>query len=368
MKLETTVSTLLGPVLSASGPTKGKQTLPMLGHLLIQHDGSVITLTGTDLQTQVTATAMLSAWCDDGAICLPAQKLGDILRLAQADSTIKIDIEGDSAIVRVGKSRYKLGTLPAGNFPSFDASDAQISAELSADVLLRAITRVQYAMAQNDVRYYLNGIAITLTTDTLEVVASDGHRLVRQRQALPQQIDAPIPTRIVPREAVSELAKLLADAAKTSKPCTLTIGERTLGVSMGNVTFATKLVDGKYPDINRVIPTEFVGGITADASELVAAIQRVIVLADSPNKSLMMSLGEEMKLSGVNSSNEEAAETLYISTDGQPLDLGFNGEYLKDALSPLKAGTVKFDYNERAAMITDPEDSGYCAVVMPMRL
>lgn len=381
MKFQATREALLQPALSAFGAVESKSGLAILGHLLLDYDPvGRLTLTGTDLETQVIAQAPAESAGEAGRITVSAKKLVDILRLVPAETLLTMQLDDERLRVRFGSSRYTLATLPAADFPSFDPDDARQSVTLNAEQLLIALKRVEHAMANGDVRGYLNGCALQLSATHLTTVASDGHRLAVHAEA----IDPPAGVtgaehadfRILPRRAVVELIKRLGESIKHAqhRQIILVIGERSarICIDAGNVfdvTFSTRLLEGRFPDHQRVIPKEISTQITAPAAELQTAIQRIGILAESPDRALSWALTDSsLTLSGINQSQEQAEETLPVNQEGPDITHGFNGRYLTDALSVVEDehATVKLASN--AAVFTDSHHPGWMAVVMPMRL
>jgi DNA polymerase-3 subunit beta len=380
MKLQIPRETLLAAVTPAAAATESRGTLPILTCLLIKHVGQAIHITGSDLETQIRARIPADPSDEPGAVCLPAKKLLDILRLAPDGSPVTLKAESpDRVRLQVGKSRYTLASQPAENYPIFDQGDVQQTVTLPAESLLSGLRRVAFAMAQQDVRYYLNGLGLRLESGHLVTVASDGHRLAVQRTVL---TDAPEPSaspsdplRILPRNAVLELIKLLTHAVKgaPNRLVTLRLGERTasvdlIGTEATGEEFSTKLIEGRYPDIQRVIPTDPPTRVRVQADAMVATLNRAMVLNDNPGYPVALDFDEErLSITATNAEAENAEETLDISLDGPPLALGFNGRYLCDALA-MCDDDAELGLSHNSCLVTSPAHDGWQAVVMPMRL
>jgi len=380
MKLQTTRETLLSVVAPAAAATESRATLPILSCLLIRHVGQGLHVTGSDLETQIIARVPADPGDEPGAVCLPAKKLLDILRLAPDQSPVMLRTESEGRVrMTVGKSRYTLASLPAENYPMFDAGDVRQSVTLPADKLLTALRRVAFSMAQQDVRYYLNGLGLRLEAGHIVTVASDGHRLAVQRLPLEEAPAAPAapsdPPRILPRNAVLELIKLLTHAVKgaPNRRVTLSLGERTASVDLIGTEdmgeqFSTKLIEGRYPNINRVIPTNPDTRVRLNAEQMIDALNRAMVLNDNPGYPVALDFAEErLSITASNAEAENAEETLDISLDGPPLSLGFNGRYLCDALA-LCDDDAELGLQTNSCLVTSPLHEGWQAVVMPMRL
>lgn len=380
MKLQTTRETLLSVVAPAAAATESRATLPILSCLLIRHVGQGLHVTGSDLETQIIARVPADPGDEPGAVCLPAKKLLDILRLAPDQSPVMLRTESEGRVrMTVGKSRYTLASIDAENYPTFDTGDVQQSVTLPADTLLTALRRVAFSMAQQDVRYYLNGLGLRLEAGHLVTVATDGHRLAVQRTVLTDAPDPPAapsdPLRILPRNAVLELIKLLTHAVKgaPNRLVSVRLGERTASVgligtdAMGE-EFSTKLIEGRYPDIQRVIPTDPPTRVRVQADAMVTTLNRAMVLNDNPGYPVALDFdAERLSITATNAEAENAEETLDISLDGQPLALGFNGRYLCDALA-LCEDDAELGLSRNSCLVTSPAHDGWLAVVMPMRI
>lgn len=380
MKLHTTRETLLSVVAPAAAATESRATLPILSCLLIRHVGQGLHVTGSDLETQIIARIPADPGDEPGAVCLPAKKLIDILRLVPDQSPVMLRTESEGRVrMTVGKSRYTLASLDGESYPKFDAGDVLQSVTLPADTLLTALRRVAFAMAQHDVRYYLNGLGLRLEAGQLVTVASDGHRLAMQRLPLDEPPTSPsapeTPPRILPRKAVLELIKLLTHAVKgaPNRRVTLRMGNNTASVDLIGTEdigeqFSTKLIEGRYPDINRVIPTNPDTRVRLNAEQMIATLNRAMVLNDNPSYPVALDFAEErLSITATNAEAENAEETLDISLDGRPLSLGFNGRYLCDALS-LCDDDAELGLQINSCLVTSPLYEGWQAVVMPMRL
>lgn len=351
---------------------RDKNTLPILNHALLQADSERgLAITGTNLETKIIARTFTGQTEAPGTIAVSAGKLFDLVRLSPADAHITLKLDGEMLHVQHGRSRYKLLTRPAEDFPAFDAGDLTHSIQISATDLLSGLQRVAFCMASGDVRHYLNGLALQLQDGPLYTVASDGHRLTAMRTEIDGAHQTP-KLQIIPRTAAEKITALLTSLIKGAPRAIvhLQMGERTLAVTAGDIQLSTRLIEGVYPDTNRVIPTETPTRLTAHCAGLIAAIERVTVLSDRNEKALRLDISERgLALDAANQDHESGAETLdLIAFEGPALTVGFNAHYLLDALRTVSADTVALHLSDRSALVVDPDASGWTAVVMPMRL
>jgi DNA polymerase-3 subunit beta len=357
---------LLKPLQAVSGIVERRHTLPILANVLLeQRDGSLY-VTATDLEMQITARSPLEGK-DGQATTVGARKLQDLLRALPDDATLNIDVGNNKMTVRAGRSRFNLQTLAAGDYPRIGVASEQLQTLSLPQKDLRALFKlVEFAMAQQDIRYYLNGMLLVLDKGTLQAVATDGHRLSWASIGVPGDFSRQ--EVILPRKTVLELAKLLTDS---EDPVTLDILANQVRFRFANVELVSKVVDGKFPDFNRVIPVGHAKHVEIDRVTLLSALQRAAILSNEKFRGVRVVLGpDQLKIICTNSEQEEAEEELPIEYKGDPLDIGFNITYLVDALSNLTVGRVKFAFGDAnsSALVTMPERDDYKYVVMPMRI
>ena len=357
---------LLKPLQAVSGIVERRHTLPILANVLLeQRDGSLY-VTATDLEMQITAHSEM-AGKEGQATTVGARKLQDLLRALPEDSTLNIDVGNNKMTVRAGRSRFNLQTLAAADYPRIGIAAEQLQTLSLPQRDLRALFKlVEFAMAQQDIRYYLNGMLLVVDKGSLQAVATDGHRL--SWASIGVAGDYARQEVILPRKTVLELGKLLSDS---DDPVTLDILANQVRFRFANVELVSKVVDGKFPDFNRVIPVGHGKHVELDRLELLAALQRAAILSNEKFRGVRIVLGaDQMKIICTNSEQEEAEEELPIAYKGDPLDIGFNITYLLDALSNLSVGRVKFAFGDAnsSALVTMPERDDYKYVVMPMRI
>lgn len=358
--------TLLQPLSAAAGLVEKRQTKPILGCFLLERAGEQLTVTATDLEAQIRVTQPLGDLTgQDGAVAVPAKKLLDVLKSLPEGNDVQLLHEGEMLRVVSGRSRFTLHTLPATDFPRIDPPTAGQQLTLPQRALRRLLVLTAFAMAQQDVRYYLNGVLLHSFEGALHVVATDGHRLAHVETELG---GSEAREAILPRKTVLELQRLLADS---DQPVTLRIAERQVVITTGALELTSKIIEGKFPDYRRVIPTNHPVRITFDRVELLQALQRVAVLAEDKLRPVRCHFEVGLlRLSGHNVEKEEAVEEIEIHYEGPPLEIGFNVSYLIDVLTALTNEVVHLQLKDSmaAALVTTPDDPHFHYVVMPMRL
>ncbi len=357
---------LLKPLQAVAGIVERRHTLPILANVLLELKDGRLYLTATDLEMQITAQSEFEGK-DSQAVTVAARKLQDLLRALPDGATINVDATGSKMTVRAGRSRFNLQTLPAADYPRIGLSDEQLQTISLAQRDLRALIKsAEFAMAQQDIRYYLNGMLLVIDGSLLQAVATDGHRLSWASFKLPgnyqrQEV-------ILPRKTVLELGKLLADV---EDPVTLDILANQVRFRFGTVELVSKVVDGKFPDYNRVIPAGHPKIIELTRVELLAALQRAAILSNEKFRGVRLVLGPgQLKIICTNSEQEEAEEELEVPYQGDPLDIGFNITYLLDVLQNLGTEQVRLAFGDAnsSALVTVPERDDFKYVVMPMRI
>jgi len=357
---------LLKPLQAVSGIVERRHTLPILANVLLeQRDGSLY-VTATDLEMQITAHSTLPGK-EGQATTVGARKLQDLLRALPDDAMLNIDVGNGKMTVRAGRSRFNLQTLAAADYPRISVGTEQLQTLSLPQKDLRSLFKLaEFAMAQQDIRYYLNGMLLVVDHGTLQAVATDGHRL--SWASIPVVGEYARQEVILPRKTVLELGKLLADS---DDPVTLDILANQVRFRFANVELVSKVVDGKFPDFNRVIPVGHTKQVELDRLELLAALQRAAILSNEKFRGVRVVLGaDQLKIICTNSEQEEAEEELEIAYKGDPLDIGFNITYLLDALQNLSVERIRFAFGDAnsSALVTMPERDDYKYVVMPMRI
>lgn len=358
---------VLGALQAVSGIVERRHTLPILANVLLRKNGASTELTTSDLEIQVRTTAELGG--DEGSFSttVGARKLIDILRSMPADQIVSLSANGNKLTLQGGKSRFTLQTLPAEDFPLVnEAVDFGPAFSVPQKVLKGLIDQVHFAMAVHDIRYYLNGILFVAEGKTLTLVATDGSRLALAQAEL--ETDMPKQEVILPRKTVLELMRLLGTG---EDPIELQFAGNQARFSFSGMEFVTKLVEGKYPDYNRVIPKNHQNLIVLGRAPLLASLQRAAILTSEKFKGVRMNVEPgALRIASSNAEQEEAKEELEIDYGGPAIEIGFNVTYLMDALANMDSEMVQIALHDgsSAALVTVPGQDGFKYVVMPMRI
>lgn len=371
--LKATQDKVLGALQAVSGIVERRHTLPILANVLIRKHGSSVELTTSDLEIQVRTTVELDGDAGDFSSTVGARKLIDILRSMPADQTVSLTSNQNKMTLQGGKSRFTLQTLPADDFPLVqEAADFGPAFSVPQKTLKHLINQVHFAMAVHDIRYYLNGILFVAEGKNLTLVATDGHRLALAQAELDNEI--PKQEVILPRKTVLELMRLLKDGGKgdeENQPIEMRFAGNQAKFSFSGMEFVSKLVEGKFPDYNRVIPKTHKFRVTLGRAPLLASLQRAAILTSEKFKAVRLSFEPGLlSIASSNAEQEEAKEEIEIDYGGDLIETGFNVTYLMDALSNMSQDMVSVDLNDSAssALLTIPEQTGFKYVVMPMRI
>ncbi|AHK19201.1 DNA polymerase III subunit beta [Yersinia pseudotuberculosis] len=357
---------LLKPLQQVSSPLGGRPTLPILGNLLLQVTEGSLRLTGTDLEMEMVACVALSQSHEPGATTVPARKFFDIWRGLPEGAEITVALDGDRLLVRSGRSRFSLSTLPAIDFPNLDDWQSDVEFTLPQATLKRLIESTQFSMAHQDVRYYLNGMLFETEGEELRTVATDGHRLAVCSMPIGQTL--PSHSVIVPRKGVMELVRLL-DGGDT--PLRLQIGSNNIRAHVGDFIFTSKLVDGRFPDYRRVLPKNPDKMLEAGCDLLKQAFSRAAILSNEKFRGVRLYVSHnQLKITANNPEQEEAEEILDVSYEGTEMEIGFNVSYVLDVLNALKCEDVRLLLTDSVSSVQIEDSASQAAayVVMPMRL
>src|SRR5262245_51997544 len=358
---------LLGPLSAVSGIIERRHTLPILSNVLIERAQDTLAFLATDIEIQIAARSAVNAPAEARPITVGARKLLDILRALPEGAEVVLQQQDKRLLVKAGKSRFTLQTLAAEDFPRL-ARPAGESArfEMEQKALRRLLSLVQYAMAQQDIRYYLNGLLMVVEDGGLKLVATDGHRLAYAAMKLGAQL--PRQEVIVPRKTVLELGKLLADS---DAPVKIEIAATQAAFSFGTIDLVSKLIDGKFPDYTRVIPAGHKNRLQAQREPLRQALLRAAILSNEKFRGVRWVLADgSLKIVSSNAEQEEAHEELEVKYSGDALDIGFNVNYLLDVLNNVSGEGVECAFGDSAssALITYGSEKDFKYVVMPMRI
>ena len=365
MKLSAQRETFLEPLQAVIGVVQRRQTMPILTNVLLVAKDGHLSITATDLEVELVASSKINVE-QDGEITIPGRKLLDIFRALPADAKVSLTLDGDRVQIRSAHSRFTLSTLPAAEFPVVEDIDAQVTLSLSQKDANRLLEKTQFSMAQQDVRYYLNGILLEAAGKTLRAVATDGHRLALCEVELKKACKGEHQV-IVPRKGVLELHRLLGGEGDIS----LAIGSNHIRAQVGSIRFTSKLIDGRFPDYRRVIPTAKTSPMTGDREVLKQALHRAAILSNEKYRGIRLDVkGNRIRILAHNPEQEEAEEEVAVKYSGEDLEIGFNVNYLLDALSAVDGDQVEvglIDSNS-SCLIREPGSTSCKYVVMPMRL
>ena len=356
----------LKPLAQVVNVVERRQTLPVLANFLVQVQNGQLSLTGTDLEVEMIARSAVDN-AQDGETTIPARKLFEIIRALPDGSQITVSQSGDKVTVQAGRSRFTLATLPANDFPSVDEVEATERVTVPEAVLKELIERTAFAMAQQDVRYYLNGLLFDLREKTLRCVATDGHRLALCESVLETSVGTKRQI-IVPRKGVTELQRLLEGGDRVLE---LEVGRSHIRVKRDDVSFTSKLIDGRFPDYEAVIPIGADREVKLDREALRASLQRAAILSNEKYRGVRVEVSPgQLKISAHNPEQEEAQEEIEADTKVDGLAIGFNVNYLLDALSALREEFVVIQLRDAnsSALVREASSEKSRHVVMPLRL
>jgi len=365
MKLSASKEDLLSPLQSVIGVVERRQTMPILANVLLSAKDGAIKVTGSDLEVELVAEHAVSVQ-QAGEITVPGRKLLDIFRALPDKTACTLSREGERVSLKAGRSRFTLASLPAAEFPVIEEINAQQQLVIGQAELRRLIDKTHFSMAQQDVRYYLNGMLLETEASVLRAVATDGHRLALSETKLESAARSPQQV-IVPRKGVLELQRILGDSGTV----TLAIGSNHVRAQIGDIRFTSKLIDGKSPEYSRVIPVSPQRVIQADRTLLRQALQRTAILSNEKYRGIRLVIKPSLLTTQAhNPEQEEAEDQLEVGYDGEEVEIGFNVNYLLDALTAIEGEQVEIGLADSSSscLIHAPTDTSTKYVVMPMRL
>ena len=365
--LKATQDKVLAVLQSVAGIVERRHTLPILANVLIRKTGNALQLTTSDLEVQIRTTAELGGDTGDFTTTVNARKIIDVLRTMPSDQTVSLETSQDKLVLKGGKSRFTLASLPAEDFPLVqEAASFGPAFSVPQKTLKHLLGQVAFAMAVQDIRYYLNGILFVAEGKQLSLVATDGHRLAFASATL--DVEVPKQEVILPRKTVIELQRLLSDADGALE---MRFASNQAKFSFGTLEFVTKLVEGKFPDYNRVIPRNHHNSVTLGRAPLLASLQRTAIMTSDKFKGVRLNLEPgTLRVASNNAEQEEAVDELDIDYGGDTIEIGFNVTYLIDALANMGQDMVKVELSDgnSSALLTIPENDSFKYVVMPMRI
>lgn len=366
MQITITREDLLKPLGYVAGVVERRQTLPVLSYILLRQKDGEMTLTGTDLEIEVIAKVS-KAGGGSAEMTLPARKLFDICRALPNDAEITIKKEGEKSIVKSGKSRFALATVPVADFPSVQASQWEQALTLKQNQLRGLLEQTHFCMAQQDVRYYLNGLLLEVSENKIRGVATDGHRMAISESSLEKSVKIEKQV-IVPRKGVQEMLRLLSD---TDDQIELEFGTNHIRARAADFIFTSKLIDGRYPDYNKVIPGKQSKKLKLDRNLFRETLGRVAILSSEKYRGVRLSLSNKtLRFTAHNPEQEEAQEEISADYTGEGLEIGFNVNYMIEAISALHTESIEFGLNDpnSSCTLASPEMPYPQYVIMPMRL
>ncbi|MDD2809493.1 DNA polymerase III subunit beta [Rhodoferax sp.] len=358
---------VLSVLQAVAGIVERRHTLPILANVLIRKTGDALQLTTSDLEIQIRTTAHLGGDVEDFTTTVGARKLIDILRSMPSDQTVSLESSAAKLILKGGKSKFTLQTMPAEDFPLVqEAANFGPVFSVPQKTLKALLSQVSFAMAVHDIRYYLNGILFVAEGKQLSLVATDGHRLAFVSATL--DVEVPKQEVILPRKTVLELQRLLSDAEGAIE---MQFASNQAKFSFGGMEFVTKLVEGKFPDYNRVIPRNHKNNIIVGRAALLATLQRTAILTSEKFKGVRLNLDPgTLRVAANNAEQEEAVDELDVDYGGDSIEIGFNVTYLIDALANMSQDMIKIELSDgnSSALLTIPDNEQFKYVVMPMRI
>ncbi len=365
MKFSAARETVLGPLQAVIGVVERRQTMPILSNVLLALKGDRLSVTATDLEVELIAGADVEGQ-GDGEITVPGRKLHDIVRALGDSAKVEVALSGERVTVKAGRSRFMLSSLGAGDFPVVEDINARQVLSVPQEGLSRLIGKTHFSMAQQDVRYYLNGLLFETGDTKLRAVATDGHRLALAELDLAKKAEK-AEQLIIPRKGVLELNRLLGDKGDVE----VTLGANHVRFGLGDIQMTSKLIDGRFPDYTRVIPVDPGNVLVADRGLLRQSLQRAAILSNEKYRGVRLTLEPNSVLIQANNpEQEEAEEALEVEYRGEPMEIGFNVTYLLDALAAVEGEQVSLgvtDSNSSCLITEIGKDDGKF-VVMPMRL
>ncbi|MDR7378746.1 DNA polymerase-3 subunit beta [Rhodoferax ferrireducens] len=365
--LKATQSKVLAVLQSVAGIVERRHTLPILANVMLRKTGATVQLTTSDLEIQIRTSAELDGDAGDFSTTVGARKLIDILRTMPSDQTVSLESSQNKLILKGGKSKFTLQTLPAEDFPLVqEAANFGPAFSVPQKVLKALLSQVSFAMAVHDIRYYLNGILFVAEGTQLSLVSTDGHRLAFASAAL--DVEVPKQEVILPRKTVLEMQRLLSDAEGAIE---MQFANNQAKFSFDGMEFVTKLVEGKFPDYNRVIPKNQQNHITLGRQAFLSSLQRTAILTSDKFKGVRLNVEPgSLRVASNNAEQEEAVDELDVDYGGDTIEIGFNVTYLIDALANMQQDmvTISLSDGNSSALLTIPENETFKYVVMPMRI
>ena len=347
------------------GVVEKRQTLPILSNVLFEVDESTLKLTATDLESEISTISTISNFKSGGRTTAPAKKLSELCRLFKDDSEIHFYLDGDNLKIETDSGKYNLSTLPSDDFPVFEKEEGGNVVNISAQNLKAIITKTSFAMGNQDWRHYLNGLYLSAEDTLITSVATDAHRLALANAALNEGISENI-TGIVPRKSINEIGKIVSEY---SENILLQLSANSINVSVSGTNFASKLIEGKFPDYEQVIPSGESSTLTIDKKTLSESLSRVSVLSSEKFRGVrIVTSKDSINISANNPEKEQAEESITCSYSGEDIDIAFNVNYIQEILSSIDSENVEIHFfgSDKSCLITNPGSDSFKYVVMPL--
>ena len=347
------------------GVVEKRQTLPILSNILFEVDESSLKLTATDLESEISTTSTISNFKSGGKITAPARKLSDLCRLMPDLVEIHFFLDGDNLKIETESGKYNLSTLPSEDFPVFEIEDTQSQINISSQNLKNLITKTSFAMGNQDWRHYLNGLYMMIDDKVITTVATDAHRLAMATSSL-NEASSESTSGIVPRKSINEIGKLVGDE---SENVVIQLGQTSIAANVSGTTFVSKLIEGKFPDYEQVIPSGESSLLVVNRKNFSESLSRVSVLSSEKYKGVrIITKKDSLNISANNPEKEQGEENLPCEYQGEEIDIAFNVNYLQEILSTIDSETIEINFfgSEKSCLITDPNSENLKYVVMPL--
>ncbi|RZO26326.1 MAG: DNA polymerase III subunit beta [SAR86 cluster bacterium] len=347
------------------GVVEKRQTLPILSNVLLEVDESSLKLTATDLESEISTTSTISNFKSGGKTTAPARKLSELCRLMPDLAEIHFFLDGDNLKIETESGKYNLSTLPSEDFPVFETEDTQSQINISSQNLKNLITKTSFAMGNQDWRHYLNGLYMMIDDKVMTTVATDAHRLAMATSSL-NEASSESTSGIVPRKSINEIGKLVGDE---SENVVIQLGQTSIAANVSGTTFVSKLIEGKFPDYEQVIPSGESSLLVVDRKNFSESLSRVSVLSSEKYKGVrIITKKNSLNISANNPEKEQGEENLPCEYQGEEIDIAFNVNYLQEILSTIDSEKIEINFfgSEKSCLITDPNSENLKYVVMPL--
>lgn len=358
---------LLTPLLTVAGAVDKKQSLAILSNILLKLTDGYLFLTATDLEIEITGCVKIDSSQNTGLVTVPAKKMIDIIRSLEDDATPCISLDAGVLSIKQGRSKFKLATLPADDYPNSEDESNEVEFTVARSQLIHLLQSTHFAMSQQDVRVFLNGLLLEIDTQLITAVATDGHRMAISR--LPCQLNSQHHRLLIPRKGVQEILRLLNNVVDDT--VLLSAGGSHFKVVTGQYTFSTKLIEARFPPYAKAIPTAQDKQVIIERDLLKRAISRIMILANEKSRAVLLHIQkDQLTLVANNQEQEEAIETLHAETVGDELKIGINAGYLLDVLSHVGEGRLRLSLSntDSSILVESLQDEHYLYIIMPMKI